>query len=111
MTKRRPHGRPLSRRMIHAVFQPRLWPRWVRRLFIIALPVAPLGWLTVVVLVIVVVGLGELGRTIREFWNAPQQYHFRYSDYEYFRRDRSNYTRPASISPPSGEEDILVPAE
>lgn len=83
MTYRASRRRSRLRRTSEILFHPFCWPRWVRRVCILAPPVVLLGWVVLAALVFVGTVLVLLGEAIGVFWNAPQRQRYEVSPFAY----------------------------
>jgi hypothetical protein len=89
------------------VLHPRCWPRWVRRLFVLTLPIALPLWMVAALLLAVLSCLGEIAQPLHRFWSAPQRYRYSYSYYSYHPDLKPN---PAEIREvPIGEPSTVAP--
>jgi hypothetical protein len=96
------------------IMRPRCWPRWVRRVFLLTLPVSIACWLGLAVLVALVMAIRGGWHPIRDFWNASRRHRYSYSGYPHSRyashrrRTKSRVERPDALA--IGKEG-LAPAE
>jgi len=74
---------PARRNLAFAYWRPRYWPRWLRRLFLAAFPIALIGWM-LVGLALLAAGIARgIWHPLGRFWNAPRRVRYRYDYYEY----------------------------
>ena len=113
MTYRNACKAPLPGRMAAALFRPKTWPRWVRRIFLLTIPVAAPTWAGLVFLMIGLAVAQGVWRPIRDFWSAPRQYHYRYGHFGYhpYSRGRAKPAGAESRGLLAIREETFIPAE
>ncbi len=72
---------PLLVRLVRPLF----WPRWVRRVSIVALPLAVPLWLALVIVTFLSTSLQPLVWIFNKLWNGRQRRAYRYDRYSYQR--------------------------
>lgn len=68
--------------------RPMCWPRWLRRLFLLMLPISAIVWLSLGVGTVMCLALWKLLSPILRFWNAPRRRYYSPYGYPYPRRSR-----------------------
>jgi hypothetical protein len=74
------------------------WPRWIRRAFVLLLPLALAIWALLNLAAILGGFLRALGELTSKYWNGPQRRYRRHGGYYGYARDRRHR------APRSGED-------
>ena len=89
------------------VISPMSWSVWLRRLFLIILPVSAPIYLVIIIGLLVLLLIAAVTGPIAEFWNAPQQrLRGGYYGYEYSQRRRRRRSEIDSDSDSDGQNEL-----
>lgn len=87
--------------------RPRFWPRWVRRVFLLLLPVTLPLWIALILVLWVMLAFRALWQPIVAFWSAPQRHRYDYGPYSRY----YGLVQPIAVGSFPEEEATLAAAE
>jgi hypothetical protein len=85
-------------RLFALLVRPLCWPRWLRRVGLLLLPVSIPCWIALLLLAPFGEGLAGLARGIAKLWNGERRYLYRRDRYEYYEKDAAETRVPVSRS-------------
>ena len=71
-------------RLRSTIVRPMRWPRWVRRLFLLTLPVAGVAWFVMLTIIPIAEAILAGWRGLAHVWSAPPRQSYRYGYHDYF---------------------------
>lgn len=81
------------------LWRPMTWPRWVRRAFVLLLPLALPIWILLNLASVFNDALRAMIGPLATFWNGRQRYYHRYGEnYHYYNRHRERSSSREDVS-------------
>jgi hypothetical protein len=90
--------RPRRLSLATLLIRPLCWPRWLRRVCLLSLPVSVPCWIALLILIPILDGAVQLVRGATRFWNGERRYLYRSDHYGYPSSPLRQERRYAAIS-------------
>lgn len=79
---------------LYRLWHPMSWPRWMRRIFMLSLPLALSVWVAFNLIAALGAALRDIGGFLDKYWNGkPRRYHRYRKEYGYLRERRGGAPR------------------